>query len=99
MWSYPLAGVFTATILLGSFLLVEGIFEIILAFQLRPVMNWIWVLIDGMITLVLGGIVWSQSPASAPWLLGTFVGISILFSGISRLMLAIALRSSLHQTR
>ena len=85
----PLSGVLTLTILLGSFLLSEGVFELILAFRLRPQQNWTWVLGNGIITLLLGAMIWFQFPFDAPWLLGTLVGASILFTGISRVGLAL----------
>ncbi|WP_404785132.1 HdeD family acid-resistance protein [Altericista sp. CCNU0014] len=86
---YPLPGLLTLTLLLGSFFLTEGTFELFLAFRLRPKSNWTWVLVNGIITLFLGGLVWFQWPSNAPWLLGTLLGVSILFSGISRLMLSL----------
>jgi uncharacterized membrane protein HdeD (DUF308 family) len=85
----PYTGILTLTLLLGSFLLTEGVFELILAFRLRPQKNWLWVLGDGIITLLLGGMIWFQWPFDAPWLLGTLVGASVLFTGISRVMLAL----------
>lgn len=92
LFVYPRTGILTLTLLLGSFLLTEGVFELILAFRLRPQPNWTSVLVNGIITLVLGAMIWFQWPFDAPWILGTLVGISILFSGISRVML------SLHDT-
>jgi uncharacterized membrane protein HdeD (DUF308 family) len=85
----PLTGVLTLTLLLASFLLTEGVFELILAFRLRPQQNWISVLADGIITLLLGGMIWFQWPFNAPWLIGTLVGASVLFTGISRVMLSL----------
>jgi uncharacterized membrane protein HdeD (DUF308 family) len=86
---YPLSGVVTLTLLLGSFLLTEGTFELILAFRLRGEQNWVWVLGNAVITIFLGGIVWSEWPSNAPWLLGTVVGASIVVTGISRVMLSL----------
>lgn len=94
----PLTGVLTLTLLLGSFLLTEGVFELILAFRLRPQQNWTSVLIDGIITLVLGGMIWFQWPFDAPWLIGTLVGASVLFTGISRVMLSLNPRSDLNNS-
>lgn len=91
----PLTGVLTLTLLLGSFLLTEGVFELILAFRLRPQQNWAWVLFDGIITLLLGGMIWFQWPFDAPWLIGTLVGVSVLFTGISRVMLSLNAQSQL----
>ncbi|WP_250125675.1 HdeD family acid-resistance protein [Chroococcidiopsis sp. CCMEE 29] len=95
LFFYPLTGVLTLTLLLGSFLLTEGVFELILAFRLRPQQNWTWVLGDSIITLLLGGMIWFQWPFDAPWLIGTLVGASVLFTGISRVMLSLNMRSAL----
>ncbi|PSB26779.1 HdeD family acid-resistance protein [Chlorogloea sp. CCALA 695] len=94
----PLKGVLTLTLLLGSFLLTEGVFELILAFRLRPQQNWTWVLGDGIITLLLGGIIWFQWPNDAPWLIGTLVGVSVLSTGISRVMLSLNRSSSFNSS-
>lgn len=94
----PLTGVLTLTLLLGSFLLTEGVFELILAFRLRPQQNWSWVLGDGIITLLLGAMIWFQWPFDAPWLIGTLVGASVLFTGISRVMLSLNTRSALNSS-
>jgi uncharacterized membrane protein HdeD (DUF308 family) len=88
LFIYPTTGILTLTLLLGSFLLTEGVFELILAFRLRPQNNWLWVLGDGIITLILGAMIWFQWPFNAPWLIGTLVGVSVLFTGISRVMLS-----------
>jgi uncharacterized membrane protein HdeD (DUF308 family) len=98
LFIYPLAGVLTLTLLLGSFLLTEGVFELFLAFRLRPQKNWAWTLANGIITLVLGGLVWFQWPSNAPWLIGTLVGVSILFTGVSRLMLSLKPPATLDQS-
>lgn len=97
LFLYPLTGILTLTLLLGSFLLTEGVFELLLAFRLRPQQNWIWALGNGIITLVLGAMIWFQFPFNAPWLIGTLVGVSILFTGISRVMLSFTVRNAINQ--
>jgi uncharacterized membrane protein HdeD (DUF308 family) len=94
LFVYPRTGILTLTLLLGSFLLTEGVFELILAFRLRPQQNWTWALGNGIITLLLGAMIWTHWPFNAPWLIGTLVGVSVLFSGISRVMLSLNGRSS-----
>lgn len=89
LFVYPLTGVLTLTILLGSFLLTEGTFELFLAFRLRGQQNWTWVLGNAIVTLLLGAAIWFQFPFDASWLLGTLVGASILFTGISRVGLSL----------
>jgi uncharacterized membrane protein HdeD (DUF308 family) len=89
LFAYPLNGVLTLTLLLGSFFLTEGVFESVLAFRLRPQKNWGWVLSNGIITLILGLLVWFEWPQDAPWAIGTLVGVSILSTGVSRVMLSL----------
>lgn len=93
LFTAPLTGVLTLTLLLGSFLATEGVFELMLAFRLRPNPNWIWALGNGIVTLLLGGLIWFQWPSNAPWLIGTYVGASVLLTGISRIMLSLNGRS------
>lgn len=96
LFVYPLTGILTLTLLLGSFLLTEGVFELMLAFRLRPQPNWTWELGNGIVTLLLGAMIWFQWPFNAPWLIGTLVGASIIVSGISRIMLSLNARSVLN---
>jgi len=88
----PLLGVLSLTLVLAVFLLIEGVMEIALYFNIRNVQHSGWVLFDGVITLVLGFLIWWQWPSSSAWVIGTLVGISLIFSGISRFMLSLAVR-------
>jgi len=94
LFFYPLTGVLTLTLLLASYLLTEGVFELILAFRLRPQQNWTWALGNGIFTLLVGGLIWFQWPFDAPWILGTLVGASIASTGVSRVMLSLNPRST-----
>ena len=88
----PSVGLATLTILLAAWLFIEAFVEFILAFHFRPARGWGWLVLDGVITLILGVLICLTWPASANWLLGTLVGISMLFSGTARLMLSLAAR-------
>jgi uncharacterized membrane protein HdeD (DUF308 family) len=91
LW-HPLLGVLTLTLVLAIFLLVEGVLEIILYFNIRGVRNSFWVLIDGIITVILGFLIWLHWPSTSVWIIGLLIGISLIFSGISRIMLSFATR-------
>lgn len=86
----PAAGLRTLTLLLGAYLLVEAALAIALAFSVRAHKSWAWLLFDGVVALILGFIVLLTWPRSALWVIGTLVGISMVFNGISRIMLSIA---------
>ena len=89
----PVAGLVTLTLALAIYLFVEGLLELMLSFQLRPRQGWGWLLLDGIITLILAFMIWRTWPASTEWVIGTLVGISMIFSGTTRLMLSLAARS------
>jgi uncharacterized membrane protein HdeD (DUF308 family) len=89
---YPLQGVLTLTLLLAIFLFISGIFKIILAMQFKGTSNWGWMFLSGLIALLLSGLIWSQWPYSAAWVIGLLVGIDFLFGGFSLTMLSVAIR-------
>jgi uncharacterized membrane protein HdeD (DUF308 family) len=88
----PVAGLEVLTLLLACFLIVEGLFHMIAAFQVRYT-SWVWPFLSGLIDLVLGLMIWAQWPYSGLWVIGLFVGISLIFRGVSWVMLALAVRS------
>jgi uncharacterized membrane protein HdeD (DUF308 family) len=99
---YGLAGVFTflnpllaagvLTLLLGAGLVASGIVRIILAFQMKSCQPWIWVVLSGLVTVLLGGMILAHWPASSLYVLGIFLGIDLVFAGVSWIMMGLALR-------
>ena len=51
-----------------------------------------WMLVDGIITVVLGFMIWNQWPVGSLWVIGTLVGISMVMTGTTRLMMTLAVR-------
>ena len=92
MLAFPVAALASLTLLLGVYLVVDAVLEFTLAFRLRPLNGWGWLLFDGLVALVLAIIIFMRWPHSALWVIGTLVGISILFSGLSRFMLSLSAR-------
>jgi uncharacterized membrane protein HdeD (DUF308 family) len=91
---HPVVGVASLTLLLATLFLIEGILNIILFFRMRSVGGSNWVLVDGIITLFLGLMIYLQWPSSSAWAIGTLVGISMLISGITRVMVSLAVRKA-----
>jgi len=67
--------------------------EFALGLKLRPLPGSGWLLFDGVITLILAVMIWRAWPSSSEWAIGILVGVSMLFSGTSRLMISLAARS------
>lgn len=91
---HPIAGLASLTLALAAYLLAEGILELVLSYGIRRHRGWGWLLFDGIISLVLGVMIWLSWPHGAPWIIGTLVGISMLFSGTSRLMVSLFARKA-----
>ena len=89
---HPKRGLATLTLALAFYLLIEGVTEIMLYFQHRSAGGAGWFLFDGAVTLILGAMLFSTWPSSSEWAVGTLVGVSIFFSGVSRLMISLAAR-------
>jgi uncharacterized membrane protein HdeD (DUF308 family) len=89
---HPLLGVASLTLVLAVLFLIEGVLNLVLFFKMRPMHGSSWVLVDGIITLLLGGMIYMQWPSSAAWAIGTLVGVSMIISGITRVAMSLAVR-------
>lgn len=89
---WPAAGLASLTFLLACYLSAKGILVLILAFRIRHLHGAGWLFFDGVTALVLGAMIGLSWPSSSEWAIGTLIGISMLFAGISRLPMAFAAR-------
>ena len=90
--THTIMGVSTLTLLLSIVILAEGVLEVLAYFRLRNMHGASWLLLNGVVTLLLGGMIWFHWPSSSVWAIGTLVGVNLLMTGISRLMLGLAAR-------
>jgi uncharacterized membrane protein HdeD (DUF308 family) len=88
--THPLLAVGTLTAVLALVIFAEGVFDIITYFRLQREHPSGWMLLNGIVALVLGGLIWVQWPSSSAWALGTLVGVNLLMTGITRLMFGLA---------
>jgi uncharacterized membrane protein HdeD (DUF308 family) len=87
--AYPVAGAVTLAFMLGLLFLVEGVVELAAYVAARHEAGSGWLLVNGLVTVLLGVMVLSRWPSSASWVIALLVGTSLLMSGTSRVMLAI----------
>jgi uncharacterized membrane protein HdeD (DUF308 family) len=90
--THPLLALGTLTLLLAVIILTEAVFEIIAYFRMRSARGAGWLLVNALITLLLGGLIWFHWPSSSVWAIGILVGVNLLMTGISRLMFGLAAR-------
>jgi uncharacterized membrane protein HdeD (DUF308 family) len=86
LWK-PLPVLLAFVTLLAIFMTIEGVLELLLAFQFRPVRNWNWMLFSGIVTLILAVILWIGFPAFDVLYLGWVIAVNLVFYGLSLLML------------
>ena len=88
----PIVGLASVTLVVAMALFVDGITRIVLAFKLRPVSGWGWMLAGGILSIVFAMMIGWQFPASSLWVVGTLVGFSLLSAGFTTITLAGAAR-------
>ncbi len=90
---YPLRAAEALTFLIAAGLLLGGVCRIAFALMENfPGRG--WVLVNGIITLMLGIAIWRQWPESSLWVIGLFVGIDLLFSGWSWVTLGLLVKGA-----
>ena len=85
------------TLLLACVLMVGGLFRII-GSVMYQFPHWGWVLVGGIINLALGIMIWQQWPVSGLWVIGLVVGIDLIFTGWTWVMLALAVKKARSQS-
>ncbi|QDV32466.1 HdeD family acid-resistance protein [Tautonia plasticadhaerens] len=88
----PVTALEVLTIVIALSLVIGGLSRIIVAASER-FYGWGWTALSGGISLLLGVMIWRQLPTSAFWVIGLFLGIEMLFTGMTWVMLALGLKS------
>jgi uncharacterized membrane protein HdeD (DUF308 family) len=91
MLARPVAGAASLTLLLAALFTVSGLFRIGIATMTR-IHGWGWQVLSGLVALLLGLFITAGWPASSLWVIGTFIGIDLIFGGWSFIMIALAAR-------
>jgi uncharacterized membrane protein HdeD (DUF308 family) len=89
----PLLAAAFLTLLLGFSLIASGIMRIVLGFSMKQGTPWLWVAFSGAITLLLGLVILAHWPVSGLYILGLFLGIDLIFAGMSWIGVGLGLRS------
>jgi uncharacterized membrane protein HdeD (DUF308 family) len=92
----PLLAAALLTLMLGAALVASGIMRIVLALGMKQETPWIWVVLSGVITLLLGLIILAHWPVSSLYILGLFLGIDLIMAGAGWIGLGFGLRRRSH---
>lgn len=81
MVTHPGIALATLTLFLAAWFVAVGACEIAWSLQLRPISGWSLTLASGLLSLLLGIMIWRQFPMSGAWAVGVLAGIKLVFSG------------------
>jgi uncharacterized membrane protein HdeD (DUF308 family) len=87
--AHPYYGMAALTLVLTIFFVLSGIHRMITSFAYRPAQGWLAVLFSGLVSVLLGWLIWKQWPLSGMWAIGILVGIDLLTRGIALITLAL----------
>ena len=90
---HPFLAVAVVTLALAIFFLVEGLVNVFSYFATRKAGASYWILVNGIVSIILAAMIWRHWPTGSLWVLGVLVGIGMLMTGLSRLMIALAIRT------
>jgi uncharacterized membrane protein HdeD (DUF308 family) len=96
LFANPIEGTLIVTILIAVYFCVMGAVRIVISLRVKTP-YWGWTLLDGLISFILGVFILVNLQTEGLWILGFFIGINLIFSGWSQLMLAIAAHSLEHE--
>jgi uncharacterized membrane protein HdeD (DUF308 family) len=88
----PLFAAVSVTILLTAYLVVDGAAEIYAGIQRRPDAGWGWLTVGGVVSILLGVLIWRQAPLAGVWAIGLFLGIKLFFVGLMMMTVGGTLR-------
>ena len=89
----PVIAGMTLALLIAWTLIVIGVLRLFMALQMRGAAGWLWTLLGGVLSVVLGVMIINEWPQSGLWVIGLFVAIEILFAGWSQIMIALAAKN------
>lgn len=91
---WPLQGLFTLTIVLTVFFILEGVASIMFALEHKRELSgrWGWMLAAGIFDLLVAAMIFAGLPGSALWAIGLLVGINLMFGGSALIGMALAVK-------
>ena len=93
IFNNPLKGVLTLTAAVAIGFFIGGIFKVVFAFQTEGSLRWVLIL-SGIISVILAGMIWSNFPQSAAVVLGVLLAVELISSGVALIARAFAVRGA-----
>ncbi len=79
------------TFWIAAFCFIAGLFRMLYSAIMR-FDQWGWVFFNGLVTFILGILIYSDWPVSGLWVIGLFLGIDMILTGWSWILLSLSAR-------
>ncbi|MDJ0593537.1 MAG: HdeD family acid-resistance protein [Pleurocapsa sp. MO_226.B13] len=91
----PWEGLTILTLIVGILIFIDGIIQVINAFDMKPLYGWGWGVFSGILGVILGILIWSNWPVSSIWTIGTLVGVNLITNGLAIFKISSAMRQAI----
>ena len=95
--AHPLLGLRFLTFLLVAYLVCEGFWKIIISLRSMHAAGYLWLLASGILSLLLGLLIWQQWPLAGTSAVGILVGVNLVGTGIALLAFAGSIKNTLRK--
>ena len=85
---HPNISIVVLTLLLAAIFMIDGAVQVVIAFELRPMGGWVWLLLAGLVAVGAGLLIAAELPRFSLVAVGIYLGISFLSTGIARIMIS-----------
>lgn len=89
---FPEVGVLTLAFVVALTFIGQGVIEVAMAFRMRPGGGWFAMLLAGAVAMLVGVMILSGLPSTAAWAIGLLVGVNLIASGLTYIVLALTAR-------
>jgi uncharacterized membrane protein HdeD (DUF308 family) len=92
----PEAGLETVTLVLALFLIIDGITSIIYSFTIMPFGGGVYLLINGLIRILIGVLIWSKWPEASNYIIYIYLGVKIVIEGLALILTGRSIGKSIY---
>jgi uncharacterized membrane protein HdeD (DUF308 family) len=90
----PLEGSVIITILVAVSLIIGGIMRIVIGVRHRHMPGWWLIVASGVISLLVGAMLYVTLPWSGLWVVGTLIAVELIVHGVSWIQFGLTLRKT-----
>ena len=92
---YPTGSAVWFTLFIAAFLIVIGATRIFMGFKIKDIVKaWGWMVFGGMLSIVLGIMIYAQWPFSGLWVIGLFISIEMIIQGFNAIILSRVIKTA-----